>query len=43
MNYSVIESIWLATAVMAYEAYHNSEVPKVEDMYFRQADIRQRA
>ncbi|WP_019414641.1 hypothetical protein [Paenisporosarcina sp. TG20] len=43
MNYGVIESVWLATAIMTYEKLCIGENPTVIQMYFKQSDIQKRA
>lgn len=41
--YDVSESVWLTTAIMAYEAYNKSDSPSPEAMYFKQTDIQVKA
>lgn len=43
MHYSTIESVWLATAIMAYEVYNSNDSVTLKEMYFKQADIKRRA
>ncbi|MDP5276204.1 AAA family ATPase [Chengkuizengella axinellae] len=42
-KYEVNESVWLATAIMAYETYYNTTNPNREMMYFKQKDIQNKA
>lgn len=41
--YRVPDSVWLATAIMAYETFHESINPTSEMMYFEQGDIQRKA
>lgn len=41
--YRVPDSVWLATAIMAYETFYNSTNPTSEMMYFKQGDIQRKA
>lgn len=47
MNYlrihNVPESVWLATAILAYETFHNSTNPTSDMMYFKQGVIQRKA
>lgn len=40
--YRVPDSVWLATAIMAYETFHESINPTSEMMYFEQGDIQRK-
>jgi hypothetical protein len=42
-KYGVPESVWLATAIMAYDLYNKIDKPTKEMMYFVQADIQKKA
>lgn len=42
-NVDVPTAVWLATATLAFEAYHLSTNPTVETMYFKQKEIQNRA
>jgi len=41
--YSVPESVWLATLIMAYDLYNEMDEPTKEMMYFKQVDIQKEA
>lgn len=42
-KYTVIQAVWIATALMAYEKYVNNPNVKKQDVYFRNSDIVKRA
>jgi hypothetical protein len=41
--YRVPDSVWLATAIMAYETFYNSTNQTSDMMYFKQGDIQKKA